>query len=430
MDRRLQQRYVKLVKAHMRTSTSTAAGPGVLPGCATSAAATQAAWRFFNNEQVSLTALVEPLREAGRIGCAESLAPYALLVHDWCKLDYGHHRSKRDTRQLTHEHDVGYELTTSLLVDAHHGFPLAPLEMHLKTANAVWSSSQHPPQKNDHHLAQLQPVMESVAAWQLSRPVVHVIDREADSLGHFRSWDAAGHKFLVRCDDRRVLWQGEPWLLSKMVEHLDRECLFEEVRELTFQDKSARQEVAEVSVVLHRPHKTRSGGKQRDVSGTPLALRLVVARIVDQEGWILAQWTLLTNMESSAADASQIALWYYWRWRVESFFKLLKSGGQQLESWQQESGDAIARRLLVAAMACVVVWNLQRQETPEATEAKQLLVRLSGRRMKRGVVATAPALLAGYLVLLSIADVLEHTDYNLQDLKKLAAQALPFADSS
>lgn len=81
-------------------------------------------------------------------------------------------------------------------------------------------------------------------------------------------------------------------------------------------------------------------------------------------------------------------------------------------------------------MACVVVWNLQRQQTPEAEETKRVLVRLSGRRMKHRVASTAPALLAGYLVLLAVTDLLEHTDYDLQKLKTLAAEALPFLDTS
>ena len=65
-------------------------------------------------------------------------------------------------------------------------------------------------------------------------------------------------------------------------------------------------------------------------------------RVVDEAGWILAEWTLLTNVPAESADASQIAMWYYWRWRIESFFKLLKSHGHHLEQWQQESGPAIA----------------------------------------------------------------------------------------
>lgn len=426
MDRRLQTRYVKLVKSQMSASTRTAAGPAKLPQTAQAAAVTQAAWRFYNNERVSLAALIEPLREAGRLGCKASAAEFVLLAHDWSKLDYGSHPSKADRLSLTHKDDIGYDLTCSLLVDAHSGVPLAPMEMHLKTAQAVHSTSPSPPQVSDHHLDQLQPIMERSQTWQLSKRVVHIVDREADSLGHYRSWYAAGHLFLVRGDDRRVLWNGQSYLISQIVGECEQNGSFREVRKVLYHGKKARQQVAEVRVVLHKPHKTRVNGRQLDIPGPPLRLRLVISRVLDQQGGILATWILLTNVPTEEADASQIALWYYWRWQIESFYKLLKSHGQEVEAWQQESGEAIARRLLVAAMACVVVWTLQRETSPQAEEAKKVLVRLSGRQMKRKVTATAPALLAGYFVLLSITDLLESTHYNLEDLKSLATQSLPF----
>ncbi len=62
---------------------------------------------------------------------------------------------------------------------------------------------------------------------------------------------------------------------------------------------------------------------------------------------------------------------------------------------QQETGPAVARRLLVAAMACVTVWHLQADESVEAQELKSVLIRLSGRQTKRSRPHTAPALLAG-----------------------------------
>ena len=111
---------------------------------------------------------------------------------------------------------------------------------------------------------------------------------------------------------------------------------------------------------------------------------------------------------------------YYWRWRIESFFKLLKSHGQQLEEWQQETGMVIARRMLVAAMACVVVWQLESESSPESMKFKDALVRLSGRQMKKKKRHTAPALLAGLWVLLSMLALLEQTDLN--ELKGFAAQ--------
>lgn len=430
MDRRLQRRYVKLVKAHMSSSSRTAAGPAIAADELAGASATQAAWRFFNNDRVELAALAEPLRQAGRQGCIQSESEFVLLAHDWSKLDYSKHESKQDKLQLTHEHDIGYDLTTALLIDAGTGSPLAPMQMHLCTADTVYSTAETPPTTDDHHLDQLLPTMDEVESWNLPREVVHMIDREGDSLGDFREWVPAGHLFVVRCDDRRVLWDDESWLISEMVEHFDQTESYQDVREVLYQGTAARQEVTEATIVLHRPHKTRINGKQHDIAGDPLDVRLIATRVVDPQGYILAEWALLTNVDADEADAAQIALWYYWRWRIESFFKLLKSHGLQVEHWQQETGEAIARRLLVAAMACVVVWNLQHDETPEAEETKQLLIRLSGRRMKPGVPYTAPALLAGYFVMLSIVDLLKHADVDLRKIKALAENALPFLDSA
>lgn len=105
-----------------------------------------------------------------------------------------------------------------------------------------------------------------------------------------------------------------------------------------------------------------------------------------------------------------IALWYYWRWSIESYFKLLKSAGMQLESWQQTTGLAIARRLLVASMACVFVWRIAHAKGAEAGALRNLLVRLSGRQMKWKKEFTYTALCAGLWALLSIEEILEHYD--------------------
>jgi hypothetical protein len=59
-------------------------------------------------------------------------------------------------------------------------------------------------------------------------------------------------------------------------------------------------------------------------------------------------------------------------------------------------------------MACVGVWQLAADPSPPAAVARALLVRLSGRQMKRKRPFTEPALLAGLWVLLAMLDVLDH----------------------
>jgi hypothetical protein len=82
------------------------------------------------------------------------------------------------------------------------------------------------------------------------------------------------------------------------------------------------------------------------------------------------------------------------------YFKLMKSGGLELEHWQQESASAILKRLLVASMATAVVWRLQRNTSPEAEELKKVLTRLSGKSRKRNKPLTSGILLSGLFMLL------------------------------
>jgi hypothetical protein len=419
MDRRLQVRYVTLVQTHMHTAPKLAAGIASLPGPGSAFAATQGAWRFLNNERVLLSALAEPLREVGRTRTEASRAAFVMLAHDWCKLRFNQQRRKRDLTQLTHKTDIGYELTTSLLIDADDGSPLAPMEMRLKTAAGVFSTRASAV-RDVHHLQQLLPTMRASLGWGLSKPIVHVIDREADSVDCYRQWHRASQKFLVRADDRRVRCHGKSCMLSAIAKQMQQDDHLRKVAAASYQGRNADLWVAETEVVLYRPAKKNVAGRKFEKAGQPLPLRLVVAQLRNAQNAVLAQWLLLSNVPLAWAATEHLARCYYWRWRIESFFKLLKSHGQQLEQWQQETGAAIARRLLVAAMACVVAWQLQANDSPAAVEFKNILVRLSGRQTKRRRPHTAPALLAGLWVLLSMLAMLEH--YDLQHLKRLAAK--------
>ena len=143
----------------MNAAQQVAAGIKALPGPSRAFAVTQAAWRFFANPRVTLPKLVEPVRSLAREAVAESRSAYALLVHDWSKLDYAAHTSKADITQLSHQNDWGYELRTALLIDAHDGSPLAPMELELKAADGMHSTRYARVQKTITHLSQLLPTM-------------------------------------------------------------------------------------------------------------------------------------------------------------------------------------------------------------------------------------------------------------------------------
>jgi hypothetical protein len=364
-----------------------------------------------------------PLLHVARTATAARPGRVHLVVHDWSTLAFGTHPAKRDRKRLTGDHDRGYDLHLALLVNAADGSPLAPLDVTLTTADAVLST--RPDGIADQpaaHVDQLLPAMTAVAALDLPARLVHVIDREADSVGHWRRWDPT-HVVLVRADDRQVLWNDQPAKLSAIHAAVRQAGGFCASGAATYRGTNARLFVAETAVVLHRPAKTWVNERQVEVPGRPLGLRFVMTEVRDADGAVLARWWLLTNAPADWGTSGDVARWYYYRWRIESVFKLLKSAGWDVEGWLQRTGEGLRRKLLVAIAACVQVWRLQTRTEASAEWLKELLMRLSGRQAKRRVPVTTAGLLAGLCVWQSAQAVIG--DHGADTVERLLSDHLP-----
>ena len=410
---RIQRRYVQLTMGQLSASDRLAAGVHAPPGLmAEGFATTQAAWRFYGNDRVGLAQLCGPLIEqavAASVGHCDQFTP---VVLDWCNIHFNDHHFRKDRVALGNGSDLGYEMLTALALGDRHGQPLAPVCIELRAADGLHTTRCETTQKPASVLDGLLPVMTHVSELALAKPPVFIVDKEADSIDHYRQWSAAGHRYLVRADDtRRVLHDGQDKTLRQIVTEL--RPTMKNTRPVQIKSKPATQFVAETTVVLHRPayqkRAVRGKEKRKVIRGPALPLRLVIAEVRDDQGKVLALWILLSN---ATAPASSIALWYYWRWKIESYHKLLKSAAAQIEHWRQETAAAFTRRLLVTAMAAVVVWHIARDKRPKIEPLRTLLVRLSGRqrdRKRNPRPFTEPMLLAGLNVLVPMLEILETT---------------------
>jgi hypothetical protein len=355
------------------------APPGLLAGGFASA---QAAWRFYGNERVKLPELAEPLLIHARQAVADCCDQRVLAVMDWSNLHYGNHGSKHDRVGLSSRRDQGYELLTTLALSDREGSPLAPVCLELRANDGLHSTRSPRTLKAKSVLDGLAPVMQHVADSQLGRPAVFIIDKEADSIAHYRAWSAARRELLIRANDtRRVMHNGQERKLNELADEL--RPTLKQSRQVLHKGKPATQFVTETTV-------------------------------------------LLTNVAASIAPAQTIALWYYWRWRIESYHKLLKGAGQHVEQWRQETALATTRRLLVTAMAAVITLHIARDTSPQIEPLRQTLVKLSGRqtdrtRNPRGF--TEPMLLASLNVLIPMLLLLQ--TMSVSDLRKAAGPIMP-----
>ena len=233
-------------------------------------------------------------------------------------MSFGGHASKTDRIELTHAKDVGYDLATVLMVRGDDGDPIAPALVSLTTAEGVLSTRDDAPAADLCHIDQVRGAMQYVDGLKFNTPLVHVIDREADSVNHWRQWSADGHLALVRGDDRKVLCAGQETSLVAVADRLRQEDAFQDAG-------TARYHGRWRGCTSPRPRSSCTGrangmwaSKKIDIPGPPLPLRLVVTEVRDSKGRVLARWLLLTNVPVALADAATIARWYYFRWRIES----------------------------------------------------------------------------------------------------------------
>lgn len=405
------------MKQHLRTAQSVASSILALGQGGEAFSVVQAMWRFVNNERISLPQLAIPMIEQAKAATKKQSRDYVLVMHDWSPLHYTDHDSKADRIVLYNKNDYGYLLQSALAISDKNGAPIAPLYIGLEAKDGVHSSRCEQVMPARVEMDEANRTMGYTEQLGLAKPLVHIIDRQADSLLHLRRFVKCRRDFIIRGNDvRRVQYQGKSRLLSEV----EQDIKLDYKGEVQYHAKKAKRYVGETSVVLTQPAfkiRIRNGKPtKRRVKGKPIALRLIISEVRDNEGKVLATWRLWSNLPFEV-DAATIALWYYWRWRIETFFKLIKRAGQCLEQWQQETAAAIARRLMVAMQACTIVWALQ-EAGPEVAPLRKFLIKLSGRVLKRNVESTAPALFAGIWQLLTIIDTLQR--YSLDEIEHMA----------
>ena len=359
----LQNAYAILVKGFGKTGSSTAPGPGATVAGLKPASFAQKLWRFCIHPLVVESALIEPMHQAIRQEVADH--PGVLLaIHDWSTLSFAGHPSKTDRATLTHADDVGYDLASVLMVRGDDGATIAPALVSLTTADGVLSTRDGDPAADICHIDRSAAPCNMSSDLDLGTTLVHVIDREADSVDHWRQWSADGHLALVRGDERKVLCQGQETSLVAIADGFRQGDAFQDAGRRVSRPV-ARLYVAEAEVVLHRPGRRTWAKKKVTSPGRRCHC-----------GWSSPRSATPKDGAGPLAVADQRAgrpgrrgddrAWYYFRWRIESMHKLLKSAGCQLESWLQRDGQQLLIKLLIAFGACASIWALERRHDAES----------------------------------------------------------------
>jgi len=346
-DERLNKRLVKIVEkaaAHPESS---------VPQACDTWAETKATYRFWDSKRVT----PEAIRRAHTESTAERVEACStvLVLQDTTNLDFTRHAAVTGLGYLDDVHLRGLKVHSALAV-SELGVPLGLVHQEVWIRDPEELGKKPDRRSREIEDKESQRWLTALQATQEALPdevrIITVADQEGDIYDLMAAPRRTGHELLIRgCRDRHVggdvpyIWDA---VRSKPVQgHYT-------VRLQANEDRDARDAVLSVrygSVEMQPPHHHKRRTQLR-----PIVLNAILVEEEEPPAEVEpVRWLLLTTLAVDSLDAAkQIILWYSFRWLIERYHYVLKSGCH-IEKLQLETADRLLRAL---ATYCVVAWRL------------------------------------------------------------------------
>jgi hypothetical protein len=363
-DERLNKRFVTLVETFAERPAAS------IPEASVSWSASEAAYRFFDNEAVQPGQISLAMAKATAKRC-EGL-PLVLAVQDTSSLDYTTHTDTTGLGPLENPKCQGLFVHTALVVDPQGGVPQGVI------GQQVWARDPETIGKR-HRRKELPVEAKESALWLLglketeerlgpTTRVLTVADREADVYELFSLAHELKGDWLIRARHDRNLVGDERHLLAVVEQAPIGACTTVELPRTDEREaRRARLNVRRAQIVLVPPRRPVGVIQQwwadhPEVEHlAPRKLRPVQAGVVlvDEvdvpEGVKPVRWLLLTSLLVETAEQALACVGYYrLRWLIERYHYVLKSGCG-VEKLQLETAERLHRALAVYSE---VAWRL------------------------------------------------------------------------
>lgn len=326
-----------------------------LPAACADPATLKAAYRFFDNDDVTPDAILASHVQATYTRLAA--VPQVLAVNDTTLLDWTHHPATTGLGPLATARQQGL-LVHSTLAFTPERVPLGLL------GQQVWARDPATygqlPDQHDRPISakESEKWLHSLATVNAARAAcptthfVHVGDAEADVYDLFAAERVPGVDLLVRAgQDRRVEHEARYLWAAMAQAPVATRLELDLPRQGERRARRARVVVRCQALTL-RPPRRRTG---EGLAAVPLWVVWVVEEQVPA-GVEPIEWLLLTTCPvRTAAEAEERVAWYACRWGIEVWHKVLKSGCR-IEARQLATAARLERCLAVYS---VIAWRVQ-----------------------------------------------------------------------
>lgn len=331
--------------------------------------AAKGGYRFLNNKKVTHASIIKLQRQETHHRIEEVEDPVILAVQDTTEFNFAGRSALSGLGVLSDNRTAGFMAHTTMAVST-AGVPLGVLEQQ------VWSRPASVKKTDGAH--QKLPITEKESfkwlqglngALPASKSVVTVCDREGDVYELFQYAQDVGQHFLVRATQDRSVKNAPT--LKKQLEQTPTSDTY-----TLLVERQNNRPAREATVALRMTSVTLKPPKNRTQALQVIPLEPLTVQVVEVvESHPPADvkkpihWVLLTTLAvDNLKDAHRIVRFYGYRWLIERFHYVVKSGGCHFEDSQLQSVEALHRLLGICSQ---VAWRLlwltyQARITPDA----------------------------------------------------------------
>jgi len=314
---------------------------------------TKAAYRFFQNGKIDVERIMAAHREKTSARAAKHGT--ILAIQDTSYLVYTHHPKTTGLGEISLKkgknkdkiYSRGLVMHTCLAV-TDKGMPLGLLDQKIfarelrpdhERRSMGGKYIQHVIPVEEKESYRWIEALEATAKATVGTLVVTVCDRECDFYDFFKAAEKSGSTVLVRASQNRTVDRSSRYAekeVEKLWSHVGAQPLAGTYTvEITAREKTkhcngrtARTSQMEIRFCGFMLNPPRNNPKHKTEELPDLRMYAVHALEKDPpEGEEAAEWMLLTNQPvATFQDACERVRWYSLRWRIEMFFKVLKSG--------------------------------------------------------------------------------------------------------
>jgi Transposase Tn5 dimerisation domain/Transposase DNA-binding len=315
---------------------------------------TKATYAFFKNKDVSIEELKKALMLYGAKKIADEMT--VLIAHDISNISYNDLQAE-GLGYLDNKEGQGI-LCYSSIAATTDGLPLSLLYQH------TWTRPHEELGKSNKRKQLSFEEKESYRWYEGMSKVnqllgegvhkIHIADREADIYELFFHAYESNTDLLIRARHNRSLLNG-----SHLWDNIAEQPVTATVS-LDIPDKTGKKKLkAEAAVRYHEVEILRPSNNKHSYES--VVLTAIEIKEKDSGGKAeedLIQWKLLTTMEvKSVSDALQCVKWYTYRWLIERFHYVLKSG-TKIEELQLKDAESLQKAIAVYSMAAFRVMQL------------------------------------------------------------------------